>query len=141
MSDNASASPAAGWIKAFAEESEEGFGETFAEEVVLEASTLTRTVEGRSKVKAVLAAASKEYESLEFVAEATQGARTYLEWEAVAFGGVPLSGVTVLTKGADGLIVRAAIHHRPLGVVLQFASAMKENLAGVLESDYFEVRP
>jgi hypothetical protein len=48
-----------------------------------------------------------------------------------------LQGVTVLTRDAAGRIVRAAIHHRPLGSALRFSAELGERLAGVLDADLF----
>ncbi|MEU6088373.1 alpha/beta fold hydrolase [Streptomyces sp. NPDC047085] len=125
------------WTTAFAGKSADSFAEAFAEEVVLEATTLTRPVEGRDQVKQVMATASGIYESLAFTHEATRGPRTYLEWEATAFGGLRIQGVTVLTKDEDGRIVRAAIHHRPLGAVLRFSVEMRERLRGRIDPTHF----
>lgn len=126
-----------GWTNAFAAKSSAAFGETFAADVVLEASVLTRPVEGRDQVKAVIRAASAIYESLDFSREAVNGRRTYLEWEATMCGAVRLNGVTVLTKDANGQIVRAAIHHRPLGAVQRFSAELRERLSGVVDAEHF----
>lgn len=105
--------------------------------MVLEASVLTRPVEGRDQVKKVMGAASVIYESLRFTRETVDGPRTYLEWEATAFGGLPIEGVTALTKNADGQTLRAAIHHRPLGAALRFSAELRTRLAGEIDADYF----
>jgi pimeloyl-ACP methyl ester carboxylesterase len=126
-----------GWTSAFAEKSSAAFGEAFAPDVVLEASVLTRPVEGRDQVKSVMGAASGIYESLAFTQQAVNGSRTYLEWEATAFGGMRLDGVTILTKDDSGRIVRAAIHHRPLGAVHRFSAELRTRLHGVVEADHF----
>lgn len=98
---------------------------------------MTRPVEGRDQVKKVMGAASAIYESLRFTRETVDGQRTYLEWEATAFGGLPIEGVTILTKNADGQTLRAAIHHRPLGAVLRFSAELRTRLAGEIDADYF----
>ncbi|AVH54762.1 MULTISPECIES: alpha/beta fold hydrolase [Streptomyces] len=126
-----------GWTGAFAQQSSEAFDEAFAADVVLEASVLTRPIEGRDQVKNVMGTASVIYESLAFTQETANGQQTYLEWEATAFGGVRMQGVTVLTKDAQGQIVRAAIHHRPLGAVLRFSGELRERLSGVVPADLF----
>lgn len=126
-----------GWTQAFAKKSEDAFAEAFDAEVALEASTLARPVQGRVQVKAVMAAASQVYESLVFTHETVNGARSYLEWRAVAFGGQELLGVTVLQKNEAGKIVRVAIHHRPLKAALRFSQALRERLVGTLDTDYF----
>ncbi|MFD9003082.1 alpha/beta fold hydrolase [Streptomyces sp. NPDC059582] len=126
-----------GWTDAFAQQSAAAFGEAFTQDVVLEASILTRPVEGRDQVKKVMGAASVIYESLRFTQETVDGPRTYLEWQATAFGGLPIEGVTILTKNADGQILRAAIHHRPLGALLRFSAALRNRLAGEIDTDHF----
>jgi hypothetical protein len=61
----------------------------------------------------------------------------YLEWEAQAFGGVKLSGITTLTKNEQGKIVRAAIHHRPLGGALKFSAELGRRLHGKVAAAHF----
>ncbi|MFF7187413.1 alpha/beta fold hydrolase [Streptomyces sp. NPDC008222] len=126
-----------GWTNAFAEKSAEAFRETFAADVVLEASVLTRPVEGRDQVTSVMGTASGIYESLAFTQEAVAGHRVYLEWRATAFGGVPIEGVTILTKDDNGQIARIAIHHRPLGAVHRFSAELGRRLRGVVPADLF----
>jgi pimeloyl-ACP methyl ester carboxylesterase len=129
-----------GWTSAFARKSADAFGQAFADDVVLEASVLIRPIEGREQVMRVMGTASGIYESLVFTHEASAGPRTYLEWEATAFGGVVLRGVTILTKDAGGRIVRAAIHHRPLGAALRFSAELGERLTGTVDRDHFHDR-
>ena len=85
----------------------------------------------------MLATASSIYESLEFTAEAHSGATTYLQWRATAFGGMEIRGITVLERDARGKVVAAAIHHRPLDVVLRFSAEIRDRLAGVIPADHF----
>ncbi len=125
------------WTKAFADKSESSFANAFADNVTLQASVLVRPIKGRDCVKSVMATASKVYEALTFTRQVESAQQTYLEWDAEAFGGQPLSGVTILIKNSDGLIVHIAIHHRPLGAVLRFSSEMRERLKGKIEPDYF----
>jgi SnoaL-like domain len=126
-----------GWTRAFAAQSAEAFGDAFAEDVVLEATTLYRPVRGRDLVKQTMAAASEIYESLVFTRQAVNGPCTYLEWEATALGGLALQGITILTKDEDGKITHAAIHHRPLGALLTFSAEIGRRLASVLDPGYF----
>jgi hypothetical protein len=53
--------------------------------------------------------------------------RTYMEWEASAFG-LPISRVTVLTIDSEGRLVRIALHHRPRGAVERFSAEFGEPL-------------
>ncbi len=128
---------AAGWRRGFAEQSQSVFADEFAEEVVLEASTLVKPVQGREHVAAVLAAASSIYESLVFTAEAHSASTTYLQWHATAFGGMDINGITVLDRDARGKVVGAAIHHRPLEAVVRFSAEIRDRLAGVIPADHF----
>lgn len=126
-----------GWTRAFEQKSSSAFAEAFAEDIVLEASTLARPVAGAEQVKTVMGTASQIYEALAFTHQTTSGLRSYLEWEAQAFGGVKLSGITVLTRNEEGKIVRAAIHHRPLGGALKFSAELGRRLQGKLEASHF----
>jgi pimeloyl-ACP methyl ester carboxylesterase len=126
-----------GWTNAFASKSADAFAKAFADDVVLEASVLTRPIEGRDQVMQVMGTASAIYESLVFTHEASAGPRTYLEWEATAFGGMVLRGVTVLTKDAGGRIVSAAIHHRPLWAALRFSAELGQRLTGTVDAEHF----
>lgn len=128
---------ASGWRSGFSEQSASTFAGGFAEDVVLEASVLIRPVAGRALVASTVAAASTIYESLEFTAEDSDATTTYLQWKATAFGGVQISGITVLEKNAEGDVVRAAIHHRPLGAALRFSATLRDRLAGIVPSDHF----
>ena len=128
---------AAGWRRGFAEQSQATFADEFADQIVLDASTLAKPVQGKERVATVLAAASSIYESLEFTAEAHSGATTYLQWRATAFGGTEIRGITVLERDARGKVVTAAIHHRPLDVVLRFSAEIRDRLAGVIPADHF----
>ena len=131
---------AADWKDAFAKRSASAFAAAFAEDVTLEASVLFKPINGRENVKRVMEVASHIYESLIFTDDAADGHRQYLEWTARAFGGVKLDGVTVITRNEAGAIYRIAIHHRPLGVVLQFSAEIGERLRGVIDPSHFSVR-
>jgi pimeloyl-ACP methyl ester carboxylesterase len=126
-----------GWTQAFAAQSADAFGDAFAEDVVLDSTTLYRPVKGRDLVKQTMAAASEIYESLVFTRQAVNGPRTYLEWEATALGGLALHGITILAKDEDGKITHLAIHHRPLGAELKFSAEIGRRLEDVLDPSYF----
>ncbi len=128
---------AAGWRQAFAEQSRASFADTFADDVVLDATTLVEPVAGREAVATVLGVASSIYETLEFTAETTNGPTSYVQWRATAFGGMAIRGITILERDAEGRIVAAAIHHRPLGAVLRFSAEIRDRLAGAIPSTHF----
>ncbi len=138
MDWTASASDRAGdWKGAFAQRSAGAFADAFADDVVLEATTLHKPVSGRENVKQVMEAASKIYESLVFTDQAADGRRQYVEWKARAFGGVELDGVTVITRNEVGAICRLAIHHRPLHAAMLFSTRIGERLQGVIDPVHF----
>jgi len=126
-----------GWSQAFERKSATAFAEAIATDVVLEASVMTRPAVGAAAVKTIMGAASQIYESLAFTHQATDGPRTYLEWEARAFGGEALNGITILTRADDGKIARVAIHHRPLGAALKFSAELARRVGTELDPDLF----
>jgi pimeloyl-ACP methyl ester carboxylesterase len=125
------------WTDAFAQRTAEGFADAFAENVVLEATTLVNPVQGRENVKQVMSAASKIYKSLEFTKAVSAGDKQFLEWVAEAHAGVKFRGVTVLTRDATGSIVHAAIHHRPMRAAMFFSELLGKNLRGVIGPEHF----
>jgi hypothetical protein len=137
MTQTEHAPSADGWRRSFADKSQSEFAEQFADEIVLEATTLAKPAEGKDNAAAVLATASSIYESLEFTAEVQNGSTTYLQWRATAFGGMQIDGVTVLEHDSQGKIVAAAIHHRPLGPALRFSAEIRDRLTDVMPADHF----
>jgi hypothetical protein len=125
------------WRRGFADQSQSAFVERFADDIVLEATTLAKPVKGKQTVATVLAAASSIYESLEFTADSQVASTTYLQWCATAFGGMQIAGITILEHQANGKIVAAAIHHRPLDAVLRFSAEIRDRLVGVIPADHF----
>jgi len=85
----------------------------------------------------VMSAASSIYESLEFTQQTVNGPRTYLEWQATAFGGLRLYGVTILTKDENGQIVSAAIHRRPLDAALRFSAELGKRIGKAVGESRF----
>ncbi|MDF2258852.1 hypothetical protein [Streptantibioticus ferralitis] len=43
----------------------------------------------------------------------------------------------MLTKSASGQIVRALVHHRPLGAALCFSAELRDRLRGTVPADLF----
>lgn len=125
------------WQQAFKKQSAEAFAEAFAEDVQLEAVTLFKPITGRENIKQVMEAASKIYEELAFTAQSSSGDCQYLQWEARAFGGTQIYGVTIITRNADKAIQKVAIHHRPLGAALKFSALLGERLTGVIDPSHF----
>jgi len=84
-----------------------GDGPALAEDVVLEASALRRPVRDRDAA------------------------------EAIGPTGTVIGGVTVLTRDADGRIAHVAIHHRPLGALLEFSRELGRRTAGRVPAGSF----
>lgn len=127
----------AAWTDAFAAKSEDAFGSAFTDDVVLEGTALLKPLIGRDNVQTSMGAASNYYASLTFTHEATNGDRTYIEWEATGASGVAFSGVTVLTRNDAGLIRHISISHRPLAAVLEFSAEMYQRTKGKLQEGHF----
>ncbi|MEU9318310.1 nuclear transport factor 2 family protein [Streptomyces sp. NPDC048295] len=125
------------WTQAFAAREEDAFAGAFAQDVVLEAPTLNRPVKGREIVALIMGAASRIYESLVFTHEAHNRDRSYVEWEAAAFGGTQLLGSTILVRNENGEIAKAVVQHRPLSGVLAFSAEMGRQLKGQVDDDLF----
>ncbi|MFF0190198.1 alpha/beta fold hydrolase [Streptomyces sp. NPDC005244] len=132
--------PAEAWTSAFEQRTEDAFSAALSPNVRMEASALAKPVERKEHVEALMTAVSSVYERLEFVRKAQDGPRTYLEWEAVAFGGFQMKGITILTRDDEGLITEIAIHHRPIGAVLQINAKVGGPLveAGLVPAEYFD---
>jgi S-adenosylmethionine/arginine decarboxylase-like enzyme len=82
---------------------------------------------------------TKRVEQLQAITDqAVDGRRQYLEWKASrAFGGIGMSGVTVITRNEAGAIAHVAIHHRPLGGALRFSAEIGQVLQGVIDASHF----
>ncbi|WP_405164396.1 nuclear transport factor 2 family protein [Nocardia sp. NBC_01499] len=103
------------YAAAWAARSQEEFANAFAEDVVFEVPmVMTRPVRGREAVAYLLGSVSKVYETQRFTHQATNGPRTYMDWELTVFGGEIMRGVTAFTRGDDGKITHLAVYHRPM---------------------------
>ena len=125
------------WRKAFFTKDAKAFAEGFAENVVLEASSLRKPVEGRDRVRQMLWTAAEIYESLVFTDQASSGRRISVEWVATAFGGKQLRGSTILVTNEEGKIDHAVVQHRPLDGLLAFSAELGKRMSGVEDSDSF----
>ena len=104
---------------------------------MLEATILNSPVQGREKVKLIMAAASRVYKSLQFTDAVSAGHKQYLEWIAEAYADIKFQGVTVLTRDATGSILHVAIHHRPLPAAMFFSELLGKSLRGVIDPEHF----
>ncbi len=128
---------AADWRSAFAKKTQSAFGQAFAADVVIEAVTLIKPVQGRENVQRVMEAASKIYSSLTFTDQTSAGNKQYIEWTAEAHEGVKFAGITILTRDDEGAVAHVAIHHRPMEAAIFFSRKMGQTLKPVLGPGYF----
>jgi hypothetical protein len=125
------------WTDAFARKSVNSFAMALAPDVVLESSTLVTPIRGRERVATTMAEASKMFEHIAFIDQATNGRRKWLAWEAHMAGGIDTAGVTVLTMNEVGEIAQIWNHHRPLLSLLKFSESMGNRLLGVIDRYHF----
>ncbi|THD50535.1 hypothetical protein [Phenylobacterium sp.] len=119
--------PGAVWLEIIRRPTSTAFAAAFAPDVVLEGGVLLQPVVGPTEVRRVFEATKSLYDAIGFTLEETVAARTYLHWEG-RFEGRPVSGLTVLTRTATGLIGSIALYHRPLAQVVGFASELSRRL-------------
>jgi pimeloyl-ACP methyl ester carboxylesterase len=125
------------WTAAFAEGSEQAFAAGFASDVHLEAAVLLKPFDGRDAVAAVMQEASNMYSRLEFLSQIESGRQRILTWQASTHSGLDVEGVTILEHDEAGLIMSAAIHHRPLGALVKFSHELGERLKGQVARGHF----
>ena len=128
---------AAGWRRAFAEQSQTTFADAFADEVVLHASTLVKPVEGKERVAGFWPGRAPSTNRWSSPRRHTAGRRAICNGEQRLSVAWKSDGITVLERDARGKVVAAAIHHRPLDVVLRFSAEIRDRLAGVIPADHF----
>ncbi len=127
-----SAQPGSGWIEIIRRKTPEAFAEAFTIDAVLDASVLKQRIEGAEKIRKVFAATSGMYESIAFTHETIDGRKTYLEWRGRTFNGLPVEGLTVLTRDPAGKIERVCLMHSPLQTVETFSAELMRRLDGNL---------
>lgn len=126
------------YAAAWAARSQEEFAKAFAEDIVFEVPmVMTRPVRGRDTVSYLLGSVSKVYESQRFTHQATNGARTYLDWELTVFGGEVMHGVTALTRDDTGKITHLAVYHRPMLTGLRLSYYAGQVMGETLGHDLF----
>ena len=128
--------PATAWMEIVKKKGTSEFAASFTADASLQTSALSKTVVGPTLIGAFFAATSTMYEHFVFTAETVDGAKTYLEWNAL-HGGKPIAGATIITRNESGLIDNIKLFQSPFPVVREFSSGLKERLAGTLGQDFF----
>ncbi|KDR86567.1 hypothetical protein L905_11970 [Agrobacterium sp. TS43] len=126
----------AAWMQIVMKKGTSEFATFFADDAKLQASSLSGTVVGPTLIGAFFTATSTMYEEFAFTAETIDGAKTYLEWDAV-HAGKPIAGTTIITRNESGLIYNIKLFQSPFEVVREFSTGLKERLAGTFGQDFF----
>ncbi|MGN5476215.1 hypothetical protein ACTMU2_01865 [Cupriavidus basilensis] len=127
--------PATAWMEIVKKKGTSEFAASFTADASLQTSALSKAVVGPTLIGAFFAATSTMYEHFVFTAETVDGAKTYLEWNAL-HGGKPIAGATIITRNESGLIDNIKLFQSPFPVVREFSSSLKERLAGTLGQDF-----
>ena len=128
--------PGTAWMQIVKKKGTSDFAAAFTADVSLQTSALSKAVIGPTLIGAFFAATSTMYEDFEFTAETVDGAKTYIEWEAI-HGGKPIAGATILTRNESGLINNIKLFQSPFPVVREFSSGLEERLEETLGQDFF----
>lgn len=112
------------------------FATSFTADASLQTSALSKTVVGPTLIGAFFGATSTMYDNFVFTAEKVDGAKTYLEWDAI-HGGKPVAGITIINRNESGLINNIKLFQSPYDVVREFSSGLKERLEETLGKDFF----
>ena len=129
--------PGAAWRAIINRESPEAFASAFARDPVLVASVANAAVHGAVAIRTFFKASAAIYEAIAFTTEVRLGHRTVLEWKGSGLGGKSIEGVTILAHDVPGLIERIELYHRPLAIVLAFASELEHRLGETLGTKLF----
>lgn len=124
------------WMQIVKKKGTSDFAESFTADASLQTSALSKAVVGPTLIGAFFTATSTMYENFVFTAETVDGAKTYLEWDAI-HGGKPITGITILTRNETGLINNIKLFQSPFSVVREFSAGLKEQLEGTLGQDFF----
>ena len=129
--------PGAAWRAIINRESPEAFASAFAEDPVLVASVANAAVYGAASIRTFFKTSAAIYETIAFTTETSLGNRTLLEWKGSALVGKAIEGITIIAHDARGLIERIELYHRPLAIVLAFASELEHKLGEALGAKLF----
>src|SRR6185295_18861010 len=104
-----------GWRRGLVDHLQSAFAERFADDIVLEATTLAKPVEGKQNVATVLAAASSIYESLE------SRPNRKMRRQRTCNGVQRLSAACRSTASQSSSVTRAARSSQPLSTTGRWA--------------------
>ncbi len=128
--------PGTAWMQIVKKKGTSDFAKSFTADASLQTSALSKAVVGPTSIGAFFAATSTMYEDFVFTAETVDGAKTYLEWDAI-HGGKPIAGTTIITRNESGLVHNIKLFQSPFPVVREFSAGLKERLEETLGQDFF----
>jgi hypothetical protein len=115
--------PGTAWLEIVRRPTLEEFSCAFSADPILEATVLAMPLLGVARIYQFFCTTRSMYDRIAFVQEARSTASTYLEWEGV-FQGKGVSGVTILTYGAEGAIERIRLFHYPYEQLNAFSAEL-----------------
>ncbi|MBB3240092.1 hypothetical protein FHW68_001583 [Pseudomonas sp. Tn43] len=128
--------PGTAWMQIVKKKGTSDFAKSFTADASLQTSALSKAVVGPTSIGAFFAATSTMYEDFVFTAETVDGAKTYLEWDAI-HGGKPVAGTTIITRNESDLVHNIKLFQSPFTVVHEFSAGLKERLEETLGQDFF----
>ncbi len=87
-------------------------------------TVLRRPISGRENIKKFIGTVATLYRSQTPVFLETAGSRSFLQYEAVLANGMPLTGVAVIDRNADGGVHQVSVTMHPLGPVLSLSGQL-----------------
>jgi hypothetical protein len=115
--------PGAAWLEIVSRTTLQEFSGAFSANPILEATVVTKPLIGVAAVYDFFSTTRSMYDRIAFVQETRSIARAYLEWEGV-FDGKGVSGVTILTYGAQGAIEHIRLFHYPYEQLTSFSAEL-----------------
>ncbi len=87
-------------------------------------TALRRAVSGRQNIKKLIETVATLYQAQTPIFLETVGSRSFLQYEAELTNGMPLTGVAVIERNADGGVHQVSITMSPLGSVLSLSGQL-----------------
>ncbi|WP_413726637.1 hypothetical protein [Sodalis sp. RH16] len=100
-------------------------------------TALRRPVYGRENIKKLIETVATLYKSQTPIFLETVGSRSFLQYEAELTNGMPLTGVAVIERNAQGGVHRVSITMSPLGPVLSLSGQLGALLGNDVGEDLF----
>ncbi len=113
------------------------FLDDLAPDAEMTSTILRRPVSGRENIKKLVGAVATVYKSQTPIFLETIGSRSFLQYEAELANGMPLTGVAVIERNADGGVQHVSVTFSPLGPALSLSGRLGAILDGDLGDALF----